>query len=251
MSKIINEVNVLAFAVSVGKFQSCRSLSDKNLSILLKKTKDGWILPSSELDDDETLYNVAENVLVRETNLNNVYKEQLYTFSDLNRVPNKHIITTSYIALIDKEKVKKDLEPNTCWFTITGGESNDNIRLVLSSDEDILEIEYNRKIFDKTTNKCEYKIIASSGIAYDHSKILICGLEVMHNNVVNSDIVFNLMPEYFTLGELQQVYEMFLGKELLDPAFRRIIQNKVIKTDKIVKTGGHRPSVLYKYNYDN
>ena len=70
----------------------------------------------------------------------------------------------------------------------------------------------------------------------------------MHSNVVNTDIIFNLMPEYFTLGELQQVYEMFLGKKLLDPAFRRIIQDKVIKTDEIIKTGGHRPSVLYKYN---
>lgn len=248
MNKIVNEANILTFAVSVGEFQSCRSLSDKNLSIILKRSKDGWILPGKELDDDETLYKAADKVLINETGLENVYKEQLYTFSDLNRVQNKHIITTSYIALIDKEKIKKNLEKDSSWFKITGEESNGNIRLLLSNDEEILEIEYERKIFDKTTGKCEYNIIKSNGLGYDHAKILICGLEVMHNNVVNSDIVFNLMPEYFTLGELQQVYEMFLGKELLDPAFRRIIQNKVIKTDKIAKTGGHRPSALYKYN---
>lgn len=249
MKKIINESNILTFAVSIGKFQSCRSLSDKYLSILLKKEKDFWILPGKELEDNETLYKAADNVLVKETGLENVYKEQLYTFSDLNRVPNKHIITTSYIALIDKEKVKKNLEKNTSWFNIIGGEYNGHIRLVISNEDNIIEIEYERKIYDKTTGKCEYNILRVDGLGYDHAKILICGLEVMHNNVINTDIVFNLMPEYFTLGELQQVYEMFLGKKLLDPAFRRIILDKVIKTDKIIKTGGHRPSNLYKYNY--
>ena len=248
MNKIINEANVLAFAVSIGKFQSCRSLSDKHLSILLKKENKDWILPSKNLEDDETLYESAEKILVKETNIKNVYKEQLYTFSNLDRVPNKHVITTSYIALFDKEKLKKTLEPNTDWFKINGKESKGIIDLVLSNDEEILEIKYERKIFDKSTGKCEYKILKSDGIGYDHATIIICGLERMHNNVVNTDIIFNLMPELFTLGELQQVYEMFLGKKLLDPAFRRIIQNKVIKTNEIIKTGGHRPSVLYKYN---
>ena len=55
------------------------------------------------------------------------------------------------------------------------------------------------------------------------------------------------MPELFTLGELQQVYEVILGKKLLDPAFRRIIAHKVEKTDKMKTGGGHRPSYLFKY----
>ena len=56
-----------------------------------------------------------------------------------------------------------------------------------------------------------------------------------------------MMPEYFTLGELQQVYEVILGRKLLDPAFRRIISSKVEKTEKVKTGGGHRPSVLFKY----
>ena len=55
------------------------------------------------------------------------------------------------------------------------------------------------------------------------------------------------MPKYFTLGELQQVYEVILNKKLLDPAFRRIIANKVIKTEKMKKGGGHRPSYMFQY----
>ena len=56
-----------------------------------------------------------------------------------------------------------------------------------------------------------------------------------------------MMPEYFTLGELQQVYEVILGRELLDPAFRRIIASKVEKTEKQKTGGGHRPSIMYTY----
>ena len=56
-----------------------------------------------------------------------------------------------------------------------------------------------------------------------------------------------MMPDLFTLGELQQVYEVVLRKKLLDPAFRRIIANKVEKTEKMKTGGGHRPSVLYRY----
>ena len=76
---------------------------------------------------------------------------------------------------------------------------------------------------------------------------MISGIERLKNKILYTDIVFNMMSDYFTLGELQQVYEVILGKKLLDPAFRRIIADKVEKTDK-VKTGeGHRPSVLFKY----
>lgn len=56
-----------------------------------------------------------------------------------------------------------------------------------------------------------------------------------------------MMPEYFALGDLQQVYKVMLNKELLDPAFRRIIANKVEKTDILQKGAGHRPGYLYKY----
>ena len=54
------------------------------------------------------------------------------------------------------------------------------------------------------------------------------------------------MPEYFTLGELQQVYEVILDKKLLDPAFRKIIANKVEKTSKMRTGEGHRPSACWR-----
>lgn len=77
--------------------------------------------------------------------------------------------------------------------------------------------------------------------------MIISGIERLKNKIEYTDIVFNMIPELFTLGELQQVYEVILGKKLLDQAFRRIIDDKVEKTDKMRTGGGHRPSYLYKY----
>ncbi|MDE5868352.1 MAG: hypothetical protein K2H02_05345, partial [Anaeroplasmataceae bacterium] len=67
------------------------------------------------------------------------------------------------------------------------------------------------------------------------------------SNIANDDYVFHLLPKEFTLKELQLVYETILGKKLIDSVFRRSIADKVIKTDKVCKDGGHRPSYLYRY----
>ena len=55
------------------------------------------------------------------------------------------------------------------------------------------------------------------------------------------------MPKEFTIGQLKQVYSLLLGKELVNSAFRRVIASKVVETGKMIKTGGHRPSVLCRY----
>ena len=55
------------------------------------------------------------------------------------------------------------------------------------------------------------------------------------------------MPKKFTIGELKQVYEILLNKKLINSVFRRTIASKVVSTNEIVSTGGHRPSLLYKY----
>ena len=77
---------------------------------------------------------------------------------------------------------------------------------------------------------------------------IIIAYKQLRGKLDNSDIIFKFMPKYFTLGDLQKVYEVILGKKLLDPAFRRIIADKVIKTDKVKTGGGHRPSALFTYN---
>jgi len=94
----------------------------------------------------------------------------------------------------------------------------------------------------------ERELIESNGIAFDHAKIIEYGIERLHNKIEYTDIAFNLMPELFTLTELQQVYEVILDTELLKANFRRKIAGKVIETDQYTRDVGHRPSKLFRFN---
>ena len=84
----------------------------------------------------------------------------------------------------------------------------------------------------------------SSAISPEREKACI---ERLKNKIGYTDVVFNMMPELFSLGDLQQVYEVILNKKLLAPAFRRIIADKVEKTEHVQGGEGHRPSALFRY----
>ena len=97
-------------------------------------------------------------------------------------------------------------------------------------------------------SKYEYEVIGKSGLAFDHDEIIIKGIMDLRYKVDSTDIVFNLMPEEFTIGQLKQVYSLLLGRELVNSAFRRVIAPKIVETGKMISTGGHRPSQLCRYN---
>ena len=244
--------DLLIFSVSKGEAKTCRALTDKYFSILLVKRtkepyKDKWCLPGGFVKSDETLDNAADRILAKETNLHNIYKEQLFTFSDIERDPRARVISTAYMALIDREKLNDKLSDEASWFNIHLKEEDNLVNILLENGKDEITFSIQKSIEDKTTNKCKYIVVENNNIAFDHSEIIMTGLDRMKNKIQDTDIIFNLMPEYFTLGELQQIYEVILGKKLLDPAFRRIVADKVEKTNKTTKTGGHRPSAMYKY----
>ena len=96
-------------------------------------------------------------------------------------------------------------------------------------------------------SRWEISIEDSGGIAFDHARIIAYGIERLRNKIEYTDIAFSLMPRYFTLTELQQVYEVILDKELLKANFRRKIADRVEETNRYRKAAGHRPSKLYTY----
>jgi len=242
--------DLLIFSVSEEDSNNYRKKSIKKMSILLVKRdnypyKDLWCLPGGFINPDtETLLDCAKRILKDETNLSKIYLEQLYTFDSLNRDPRCRVISTSYMALIDKNKLTNKLNKKASWFDITLFENDQkNIKVLLDNGLEKISITINKK----TNDFNNYVIKDNDKLAFDHALVIVTGIERLRNKVNYTDIVFNMMPEYFTLGGLQQVYETILGKKLLDPAFRRIIKNKVIKTNKKEIGEGHRPSILYKY----
>ncbi len=252
MDNMALSTDLLIFSVSKGEAKTCRNLSDKYFSILLIKRKKEpykgkWCLPGGFVRLEETIDMAADRVLKKETNLHNIYKEQLYTFGEIDRDPRRRVISTAYMALIDKEKITDKLSEEASWFNIHLEEGKDKVNVTLENGEETITFIIEKTLKEKTTSKYEYQTIKNDNIGFDHAQIIMTGIERMKNKVKDTDIIFNMMPEYFTIGELQQIYEVILDKKLLDPAFRRIIANKVERTDKTIKTGGHRPSVMYKY----
>lgn len=250
--KLSMTTDILIMSVSSEETGNYRKLTEKKFSILLVKRdnypfKDKWCLPGGFVGIDETLDEAAKRILKNETNLKDIYIEQLYTFSGIDRDPRMRVVSTSYMALVDKNRLNDKLCANASWFNVFILEDEKSYHVTLDNGNEQIKFIVGKKLRDLTTDRYDFKVIKNDKLAFDHPLVIISGLERLKNKIEYTDIVFNMMPEYFTLGELQQVYEVILGKKLLDPAFRRIIANKVEKTTKIKTGEGHRPSALFKY----
>lgn len=248
--------DILIFSISDDIQDNYRKLNDKYFSILLVKRdnypfKDKWCLPGGFVKIDEDIEDAPIRILAGEAGLHNIYLEQLYTYGSVNRDPRTRVISTSYMALIDKNKLNEKLNPNASWFNITKLEDDKKIYITLDNGNEQLKFTIEKELKEKTTDRYKFTILENDSLAFDHPLVIVSGIERLKNKASYTDIVFNMMPKYFTLGELQKVYEVILGKKLLDPAFRRIIADKVIKTEKVRTGGGHRPSALFTYNDKN
>ena len=244
--------DILLLSVSDKDIGNYRKLTEKKFSLLLVKRdtypyKDMWCLPGGFVKIDEDLDKAATRVLYNETNIKDIYLEQLYTFSNPKRDPRMRVISSSYIALVDKRRLDGKISSNASWFDIHLIEDDKGYFVTLDNGIEEIKFTVSKTLKEHTTDRYKFKIEKNNKIAFDHPLVIISGIERIKNKAEYTDIVFNMMPDLFTLGELQQVYEVVLRKKLLDPAFRRIIANKVEKTEKMKTGGGHRPSVLYRY----
>ena len=134
--------DILIVSVSSVDSTNYRKSEEKRMSILLVKRDDypykgKWCLPGGFLNPKtETLEECAKRVLKRETNLENIYLEQLYTFDRIDRDPRMRVISTSFVALIDKEKLTEKVE-NASWFDILKiEEKNHVVTISLSNKEE-------------------------------------------------------------------------------------------------------------------
>ena len=262
-------VDMLIFTVTEEEKQNYRKLPEKVLRLLMIKRADHpcigqWALPGGFVNIDESLDEAAKRELKEETNIDNIYMEQLYTWGDVDRDRRTRIISTSYLSLVDCSTldIKADDDADDArWFTVTCKMYNEQktmtekgytlekmIKLTLSNDEESLSaiIKIVQTIEGKVT-KIYREIVESNGIAFDHAKIIEYAIERLRTKIEYTDIAFNLMPELFTLTELQQVYEIILDTELLKANFRRKVKDMVIETNQFTKDAGHRPSKLFKF----
>ncbi len=250
--KLSMTADILIFSVSSEETGNYRKLTEKKFSVLLVKRdnypfKDKWCLPGGFVRIDEDLEDAAKRILKDETNLEDIYIEQLYTFGNPKRDPRMRIVSTSYMSLIDKNRINTTLYKNVSWFNIMTLEDDKYIHVTLDNGNEEIKFTIEKVLRYKSTDRYDFITVKNDGLAFDHPEVIVSGIARLKNKLEYTDIVFNMIGEYFTLGELQQIYEVILGKKLLAPAFRRIIAGKVEKTSKVKTGGGHRPSVLFKY----
>lgn len=251
--KVDYTTDLLIFGIDSRENTNSRALPKKYFSILLiKRNKDpfmnSWCLPGGYINSDETSKEASNRVLTKETGLTDVYMQQLKVNDDVLRDPRGRTISVSYMSLIDRTLLKSTLREEACWFDIEVAEKENLYTIILTNGVEKITYTTKRTAIDLKSDEYEYEVLDKNDLAFDHAKLIVEGIMELRNKVNNTDIVFNLMPQLFTIGELKQVYELLLNKPLVNSAFRRTIKDKVILTDNMIKTGGHRPSVLCKYN---
>jgi len=265
-------VDMVIFTVLDRPQTNYRKLPEKDLCVLLVKRgghpfKDRWALPGGFVRPTESLEQAAVRELAEETGVDNVYMEQLYTWGDPGRDPRTWVISCSYMALIDASKVKLsagDDAVDARWFRVSkklkqekrkvmrsGSVLKQKYSLILASDGMTTETQLEKTVTKHGSRETEEEQILVPGeLAFDHARMISYAVDRLRNKIEYTDLAFNLMPEYFTLTQLQQVYETILDCELLKANFRRKLENKVVETDYFTEGDGYRPSRLFKVRRD-
>ena len=192
----------------------------KELKILLierneEPFKDWWALPGNIVGQAESLDQSAERILYELTGLSGIYMEQYYAFGDPGRHPQGRVITLAYFALIR-----------------LGGEKEVLPRINYAKRANWISIDKLPKL------------------AFDHRKIYDKGLEKIKRRINHQPIAFELLSEKFTLTQLQNVYELILGKKLDKRNFRKKITSFGVLKELNEKQKGvsYRAATLYKFD---
>ena len=248
---------------------------ERELQILLVKRgsfpfRGNWALPGGFSVKKESSHETAKRELAEETGVEDAFLRPFGVFSKPGRDPRGWIISHGYLALIDgnKYRIRAGTDAwEAAWFrlSVERGETAEwtehdvkyvshtfNLRFYQSEQN----IAFNAmvqetKSFSGLHCNLEYEILDRGGLSFDHAEIILNAWQSLRREAEGTGhIIFDLMPEKFTLASLQRAFELVLGRELLVANFRRKIAPLVIETDEEITGAGHRPAKLYCRNID-
>ena len=196
------------------------TLREERLNVLLVRRarppfQGHWALPGGFVKMNEPLENAAARELEEETGVQGAYLEQLYTYGDPERDPRGRVVSVAYFALLPK-----------------------NALALAEAGSDATQLGW-------------FPADAAPELAFDHSQILVYALRRLRYKLEYSAVGFQLLPDVFSLSELQHTYEIVLGVPLDKRNFRRrILQAGIIEPTLQVRSGEGRPAKLYRYRPD-
>ena len=175
--------------------------------------KGKWALPGGFVRIGESLDEAVYRELQEETGLTKLFLEQLYTFGNPKRDPREHVVSVAYYALVNllDHNVRASTDvASAAWFSL----------------EDL------------------------PALAFDHAEIVKVASERLRSKVRYQPIGFELLPEKFTLTQLQKLYETILGKQMDKRNFRKKVQRMGIlkDLDEIQSDVAHRAARLYSFD---
>ncbi len=200
------------FLTTSEEYKQLTEIFEKNPAL---KSDRFWGLIGTHLPVEEDLDAYAKNILQVATGLKNIYLKQFRTFGQTKRIPHMRVLTVAYYALINPEYHNLELSSiakSVKWFEI-----------------------------DKLPE-----------VIFDVEEIISLALKQLREEVKYHPVGFHLLPEKFTLTQLQTLYEVILNKKLDTRNFRKKIQNM----DLLVDTGekqinvAHRAAKLYSFDLD-
>lgn len=210
---------------SLNVLLSKRTLVDSDNQTLLI---DDYTILGHHVYEGENVDAAASRVLMDKTGLNNIYLQQFYTFGDTNRLMAakdqlwlktkfpmvvNHVVSVAYYSLVDSSKVHPDIDhQDSKWFSV------DNL----------------------------------PELGFDHRRMIDMALEFLRHKLRQEPVGFELLPEKFTLAQLQGLYEVILGVTLDRRNFRKKVNQMkyVIPLDERKKGVAHKPPQYYIFSWD-
>jgi ADP-ribose pyrophosphatase YjhB (NUDIX family) len=192
------------------------TIAEAALQALLVEVKGGpfagrWAFPGGLVPVGEAPEVTATRELLAQTGIRDLYLEQLRTFGDPARDPHTHVVSVAYFALVSAKGEAQGGNPKyarLAWFPVR----------------------------------------ALPSLAYDHNAIAQYALTRLQAKLEYTNIVYSLLPHEFTLGELQEIYEIILGRRLDRRNFRKkILAAGLLKALRRQRRGRHRPAQLYAF----
>ncbi len=171
-----------------------------------------WAIPGGLIEDHETSLQSASRILKTQTGLHDVFLEQLKTFDDPGRDPAGRVVSVACWALVPDHQIP------------------------LKTTDKYLDVRW-------------WRVGKLPELAYDHQGIAKEAVERLKSKIQYTNIVWSLLPEEFTLTQLQSVYEIIVGSSLDKRNFRKRIRDlKLIRpVGKKLAGAAHRPAELYRF----
>ena len=244
--------DIVSFAIRSDEEDSYRHNPKNHLSVLLIKRGEhpfmnSWALPGGFLRLDETIEQCAYREIREETNVTPAALMYFGEFSEPDRDPRGRIISNAFLSVISEDNVRVlsgDDAIDAKWFDVSFEKAdNGECNLILKNEDDTLTATLREKAcrFGKT----EFEILDRGNVAFDHAKIIATALNVLRRDAKDFEIIFDFLPEKFTLTALQKVQETIMNISVIPANFRRKIAEYVVETDEYTTGAGHRPAKLF------